>query len=263
MSPLRPLLTAALVLLLAGQSVAQTATDDWEIVRQPEEKTVFAFVPTTTGLLIGFRCVDGVYGAVIGGLPEAWRRTRTRTLTITVNDDEPRSSVWNVATDRTAALADYPAPIARDLREGGRISIVIPNGGGEGRNLRHELTLPASSAAIDETLTACGRPVQDPRDALLPEIAENGLPDGVTWARPPRPTYPRNRYAEGYAVVTCVVQPDASVRQCEVESEFPTDGGFGRATLTATEAARINSPGEVAGQYAPRMIGFRAVYRLR
>ena len=256
-------LTTLFLLAGAGAALAQDATDDWEIIRRPELNSVFAFVPTTTGLTIGFRCVDGVYGAVIGGLPTAYRRMHVRTLTITVNDHEPRDSVWNVTTDRTAALADYPASLARAMREGGEVSIVIPNGGGDGRNLRHELTLPASSAAIDETLTACGRPVEDPRDALLPEITANGLPDGVTWARPPRPTWPRNNYAVGYAVVTCVVQPDGAVRQCEVESEFPNDGGFGRSTLTATEAARINSPGETVGQYAPRMIGFRANYQMR
>ncbi|WP_428150882.1 hypothetical protein [Brevundimonas sp.] len=247
----------------SGAALAQDVTDDWEVIRQPENKSVFAFVPTTTGLTIGFRCVDGVYGAIIGGLPEASRNTRIRTLTITVGDDEPDDSRWSVTTDRTVALADYPARLARELREGGPVSIVIPGGGGEGRNLRHNLVLPASSTAIDETLTACGRLLEDPRDALLPEITESGLPDGVTWARAPRPTYPRNNYAEGYAVVTCVVQPDGGVHQCEVESEFPTDGGFGRNALRATDDARIVSPGEASGQYAPRMIGFRVNYVMR
>lgn len=256
-------LTTLFLIAGAGSALAQDVTDDWEIVRQPEDKTVFAFVPTTTGLTIAFRCVDGVYGAVIAGLPEAYRRTRVRTLTITVNDGEPDDSRWNVTTDRTVAVADYPASLARELREGGQISIVVPGGGGNGRNLRHNLTLPPSSAAIDETLNACGRPLEDPRDALLPEITESGLPDGVTWARPPRPTYPRNNYAEGYAVVTCVVQPDGGVHQCEVESEFPVDGGFGRNALGATDDARINSPGETPGQYAPRMVGFRVSYVMR
>ena len=251
--------------LLAGSSaaMAQDATDDWEVIRQPEQKTIFAFVPLDSGLTIGFRCVDGVYGAVIGGLPEASRNARIRTLSIAVGDDEPGDSRWNVTTDRTVALADYPARLARELREGGAVSIVVPGGGGNGRNLRHNLILPASSTAIDETLTACGRLLEDPRDALVPEITESGLPDGVTWARPPRPTYPRNNYAAGYAVVTCVVQPDGGVHQCEVESEFPVDGGFGRNALRATDDARIVSPGETPGQYAPRMVGFRVSYVMR
>lgn len=251
------------LLACAGTTLAQDVSDDWEVIRQPDKKTVFAFVPVSTGLTIGFRCVDGVYGAVIAGLPEVSRRTTIRTLTITVNDGEPDDSRWNVTTDRTVALADYPAPLAREMREGGAVSIVIPGGADDGRNLRHNLTLPASSAAIDETLSACGRPLEDPRDALLPDIAENGLPDGITWARPPRPVYPGTNYAEGYAVLSCVVEPDGKPGQCEIESEFPVDGGFGRNALRAAGASRLVSPGETPGQYAPRMIAFRVNYRMR
>lgn len=252
-----------LALTCAGAALAQDATDDWEVIRQPEHRTVFTYVTTSTGLTIGFRCVDGVYGAIIGGLPEAPRNARIRTLKIDVGDDEGRDSRWSVTTDRTVALADYPAQLARDLREGGDVKILIPGGGGEGRNLRHDLVLPASSAAIDETLTACGRPLEDPRDALLPEITESGLPSGVTWSRAPRPSYPRTNYAEGFAVVTCVVQPNGGVDQCQVESEHPADGGFGRNALRATSDARIVSPGETPGQYAPRMVGFRVSYVMR
>lgn len=254
-----------LVLIAAcGSALAQdVAEDDWEIVRQPESETVLAYVELSTGLSIGFRCVDGVYAALIAGLPEAPRNARIRTLQISDKEGELHSSVWSVTTDRTAAIADYPASLARGLRDGGPVSIVIPGGGGEGRNLRHNLTLPRSSVAIDETLTACRRPTEDPRDALLPEITESGLPDGVTWARAPRPTYPQTNYSEGFAVITCVVQPDGAVAQCEVESEHPADGRFGRNALRATDAARINSPGETLGQYAPRMVGFRVNYRMR
>lgn len=249
--------------LATTSALAQVVTDDWEIVRQPEDRTVFAFVPMTTGLTVGFRCVDGAYGAVIAGLPSARRNDRTRVLRIKVGDKEADNTVWNVTTDRTVAIADYPAPLARRFREGGTISIVIPGGAGEGRNLRHDLVLPPSTAAIDETLTACGRPVVDPRDELLPEIEENGLPDGVAWTTQPRPRYPGNNYADGYAVLTCVMQPAGGLDQCQIESEFPTDGGFGRAALRSTPAARLTSPGEPAGAYAPRMIGFRVNFRMR
>jgi TonB family protein len=245
---------------VAGAALAQDASDDWEVIRQPDRDSVFAFIPTTTGLTIGFRCIDGVYGGLVAGLPEASRGSRIRTLRIAVGEEEAHDWTWSVTTDRTVALADYPASLARALRDGGAVSIVIPGGAGEGRNLRHELELPASSAAIDETLAACDRPTEDPRDALLPDIAEDGLPAGVNWARAPRPSYPRTNYSEGFAVVTCVVQPDGAITQCQIESEHPNDGGFGRNALRATDDARITSPGETLGQYAPRIIGFRVNY---
>jgi hypothetical protein len=99
--------------------MAQDITDDWEIIRQPEQKTVFAFVPMTTGLTIAFRCVDGNFGSVIAGLPQARRQERTRTLRIKVGEEEFSDTRWNVTTDRSVAIADYPAPLARELRAGG------------------------------------------------------------------------------------------------------------------------------------------------
>ncbi len=63
--------------------------------------------------------------------------------------------------------------------------------------------------------------------------------------------------------MTCVVKPDGGVEQCQVESEFPVNGGFGRNALRAAARAQINSPGETAGQYAPRIIGFRVNYVMR
>ncbi len=256
-------LASLIALAGAGSALAQDATADWEMVRRPDQKSVMAFMPMDSGLTVAFRCVDGVYGAVIAGLPPASRGARTRVLRIGIGDDEPHETVWNVTTDLTVAVADYPAPLAREVREGGRVSILIPNGAGDGRNLRHDLELPASPTAIDETLTACDRPTIDPRDELLPEIEEDGLPRGVTWAREPRPRYPRTNYAEGSAILSCVVQPDGGLEQCVVESEFPVDGAFGRAALAAINNARIVSPGETPGQYAPRMIAFRNVFRMR
>lgn len=252
----------AVALAPTGSAVAQDVTDDWEIVRQPEEKTIFAFVPMTTGLTIAFRCVDGNYGAVIAGLPEALRQEKTRTLRIKIGDDDFSNTRWNVTTDRSVAIADYPAPLARDLRAGGPVSIVIPGGAEGGRNLRHELVLPPSSGAIDETLEACGRPLVDPRDTLLPEIEDGGLPSGLIWVEQPRPRYPATRYSEGYAVLSCIVQTGGSLGDCVVESEFPFDGAFGRSALRSVRAARLGSPDETPDFDTPRLVGFRISYRM-
>lgn len=259
---MRPsLLPVVVVLTGATAALAQDATDDWAVIRQPERAITFAYVEMTSGLTLGFRCVDGVFGAVVAGLPPARRRDVTRPLMLRIRDRAERETRWSVTTDRTVAVADFPASLARSLREGGAVSIMIPGGGGEGRNLRHNLTLPASTAAVDETLTACGKPLVDARDELLPDIAEDGLPKGVNWEQAPRPRYPATTFNAGFAVLTCVVQPAGSLDQCEVESEFPLEGGFGRAALRAMPDARVTSPGETVGQYAPRMIGFRVNYR--
>lgn len=250
-----------LALGAASGALAQDTPQDWDLIRQPENRTTIAYLELSSGLTIGFRCVDGAYGAIVAGLPAARRNETIRTLGLQIRDRPLKDTRWTVTRDRSSALADFPASLARSFREGGPVSLVVPGGAEGGRNLRYNIPLPASPAAINETLTACEKPLVDPRDELLPEVAEDGLPDGLVWERPPRPRHPANNYASGYAVVSCVVQPDGRVDACEVESEFPLDGRYGRNALAAMPDARVVSPNETPGQYAPRMIGFRVQYR--
>lgn len=259
MTPFR-LVPALAVLAVAASALAQDVPVDWDMQRDPATETVVAYVPMTTGLVIGVRCVKGDFAAIIAGLPEARRGERTRTLRIG-SPDHLHDSRWNVTTDRTVAIADYPARFARNLREGGAVSILIPGGGGEGRNLRHDIELPRSSAAIDEVLTACDRPLVDPRDALLPEIEEGGLPSGVTWQRRPRPVFPQSAYASGYAVVSCMATAEGRLEQCILEAQHPADSAFGRAALRSTGDARLTSPNEPEGRMTPRMVAFRFNFR--
>lgn len=250
-------LTTLSALLVAGSASAQEIPNDWDVHRDPADGSILAFVPLTTGLTIGFRCGRGGFDAVIAGLPEAQRNQRTRMLRIGFRGQHTHETRWNVTTERTVAIADYPAPFARELRKGGTITITIPDGGGEGRNLRHEIELPASGAAIDETLTACDRPLEDPRDDLLPQIEEGGLPAGVTWSRPPRPSFPRSAYASGYAVVSCLMTAEGRLDDCVLEAQQPSDSAFGRAAMRATDDARLTSPNEAPGQFTPRIVAFR------
>lgn len=251
-------LVCGLVLAAALPAFAQdTPQDDWEIMRDARTKTVIAFVPVTSGLTLAVRCVDGALDTVIAGLPPVSSGQRTRPLHIAFGDEPLHETNWNVTTDRTVAIADYPAAFARHLRKGGRIQVMIPGGAGEGRNLRHQLELSPSSAAIEETLTTCDRPLEDPRDALLPDIEARGLPAGVNWSRPPRPRYPNTSYATGYAVVTCVAGATGTLSQCEVESQQPANSVFGEAALRAMPDARVSSTTEPLGQITPRMIAFR------
>jgi hypothetical protein len=257
------LLTSSTALAASTAILAQDATTDWSVYRQPETRLVVAYVELSSGLSIALRCQGGAFAAVVTGLPAAPGVETVRTLEVKFGDEPARETRWTVGSNRTVALADYPAPMARSFREGGAFSLTVPGGGEGGRDLRYRMTLPASVSAIDEALTTCGKPLVDPRDALIADTGTDGLPDGMTWSRPPRPRFPDGLYAEGFAVISCVVQPDGSLTRCEVESEFPLDGGFGRASLLAMRNARVVSPNETVGAYAPRVIGFRAQYGLR
>lgn len=248
----------------AAPSAAQDAApqdqdeQDWNLLRDPAKKSVIAYIPVTTGLMLAVRCVDGALDGVITGLPQYRAGRPTRPLGLAFGDEPMRQTRWSVTTDRTVAISDYPAAFARSLRKGGPLKILIPGGAEDGRNLRHDLVLPPSAAAIEETLAACNRPLEDPRDALLPDIEDNGLPAGLTWARPPRARYPNTNLASGYVVITCIAQSDGSLSQCQIESEQPPKSRFGAAALQSTRDARLNVSDQPGGQITPRMIAFRA-----
>lgn len=253
----------ALLALWAAPAAAQEADRDWDMVRDPQARSVLAHTAFDTGLAITMRCVDGSYQAILSGLPAPAPNARTRVIGISFGDDEIALRSWNVAVAETIAVGPTPARFARKLRKGGRLQIVIPDGGGAGRNLRYDLTLPTSSSSIDETLTACGKPLEDPRDALLDDLGDDGMPGGFTWARMPRPEFPSgSRYATGFAVVTCITNPDGALSDCVVETEHPHDGGFGAATLRATRRARAQSVAAPDARLPAAMVEFRANFFL-
>ena len=252
------LVTACAVALPA---VAQDSAADWDISRDPARKTVLAYTQFDNGLSVGFRCVDGSFNAVIAGLPPS--RDDRRMLELAFRDDESHETMWSSTTDSSVVVGDFPAPLAREFRQGGALKLTVPRGAADGRNLRYEVVLPASGAAVDEALTACGRPLVDPRDAELEAIGASGLTGGVVWDRGPRPRYPSSRYASGFVVVTCVTTPEGRLRDCVVEMEHPQDGRFGEATLDAAERARVRNAEDRNLPVPVRRISFRTHFRMR
>jgi hypothetical protein len=184
-------------------------------------------------------------------------------LRIAFGDEDLTESRWNVATNDTVAVSELPAPFARNLRDGGRLRVMVPGGATDGRNLLFDLTLPASSASIDETLTACGRPLTDPRDAALEALAEDGIPLNLRWQRQPQPRYPSPlRYGRGFAVAMCLTNPDGSLRDCSIEAEHPRGGGFGEAVILAMRRASLANNAEPGAPIPAARILFRTTFVL-
>lgn len=243
---MKRIVVALLGCALAGPGLAQEGARDWDLLNDPGRKLVVAYIGFDNGLTLATRCADGGFETLVTGLPPAGRATR-RPLRIAFGEEELVNSQWSVATQDTVAVADLPAPFARRMRAGGRLRILVPGGASDGRNLMYDLQLPASAAAVDHTLTACGRPVTDPRDAELDTLPDEGVPGNLAWAVRPTPTFPNTRYARGFAVITCMTNPDGRLRDCTIESEYPRDGGFGDATLAAARRGRVENLAEPGG----------------
>ncbi|WP_343791370.1 hypothetical protein [Brevundimonas kwangchunensis] len=255
-------LATILVGAIALPALAQDTSADWDVHRDDRNRLMVAYVQTDTGLTLALRCTAGAYEALITGLPPAGR-AETRTIGVKLSDHDMDMQRWNVAQDDTVAVSEMPAPFARHLRQGGSISILIPGGADDGRNLRYDLTLPASSAAIDETLTRCNRPLVDARDVERDALQDTGLPVGFDWRHAPRPEYPASsRYARGFAVVSCLTNPDGRLSNCEVEAEHPHDAGYGEATLRAVRAARARNVSAPDAPVDQRLVSFRASFVL-
>ena len=251
---MRAMLLAGLITALAQPVMAQQARD-WDILRDPSQQVTMAYTPFDNGLGIAVRCVNRSYEALITGLPPT--EFDTRPLDVAFGDQELREQTWNVATESRIAVSSRPAPFARKLREGGTLSVRVPGAAEGGRNLLYVLELPASSAAIDATLAACGRPLVDPRDAEIGEIGRNGLTGGVSWVRRPQVRYPDTRFARGFAVLTCLADPDGTLRSCVVEAEHPQGGGFGEAALIGARRARLGVTADPDAPVPPRFVSFR------
>lgn len=249
----------ACVAPVLAPALAQDAAADWDIARDPDKKLTIAHTVFDNGLGVGARCLNGSFQVLISGLPPA--TDATRKLRIAFGEDAFAEQRWTVAENPAVAISERPSPLARDLREGGKMQIIVPGGAEGGRNLRYVLDLPASSTAIDEALQACDRPLVDPRDAELDALGDDGLPMNIEWAQRPRPAYPQGRtYTSGFATVSCLTQPDGGVRDCVVETEHPIDGGFGRAALDATRRARLQS--KDGGEVPLGMIQFRTSFEM-
>ncbi len=259
---LKPIVTLSL-LLAAGPVLAQDSPlADWDVVRDPAKKTLMAYTVFDVGIGIAVRCVDRGLEALISGLPADSADLRV-IGTAFADDERIADQQWNVAVDNTVAVSRLPAPFARKLREGGQLQLRIAGGGEGGRNLRYVLDLPASNAAIDETLAACDRPLVDPRDALLAAVGDDGLPTNLTWLKRPRPDYPGvPKYERGFAVVSCISDPQGRPQDCVVETEHPRDAGFGQATLRAAREARLTNSLNPDAEITPSRFVFTANYNV-
>lgn len=253
-----PLALSALVLIAASPALSQEdSKPDWDLSRD-ENGSLVAYTTYDTGLSLGFRCKDGAFAAVAAGLPHF--NGNRRPLMLRFGDREPFRSMWTNTTNETVAVADYPAPLARKFRQGGPLRLTAPGGAPDGRDLTYAVVLPSSNVAIDTVLTECGRPLNDPRDALLEPIGSHGLSGAATWARAPRVQFPNTFYASGFAVLTCLAWPDGSTSDCVVESEHPHDGRFGEAALRGARRARVAFDGEAPER--PIRVGFYVGFRV-
>ena len=229
-----------------------TAQDDWDLGRDPARRLTIAAV-TYDNFGVAVRCMDGVMSVVVSGLPPG---RGIRTIRSRIGDQPEIDGRWVSAGEGAAAFSIWPAATAASLAHGGRWVLEVPDGE---RIRRISADIPASPAAIGEVFTACGR--------TLSPTSQDDEPDqedfaGLTWARMPTPEYPSRTFAGGgLAALSCTVDAQGGLRDCQIESEFPEGAGFGRAAVSAAHRRGRVEPLEPG---SPReMEGLKVVYTAR
>jgi len=273
----RLIFTVALASLAAAAptSAQESAPEaqDWTLTSVPEQKAVVATISFTSGLTIAARCMDGVYDVLIAGLPDPPQRDLSREIGIQTGDQTgPYTSVWSIGTQRNMAFSRLPAVVARSLAEGGKLQVIVPASSPNGRRTRYVMDLAPSSTAIEQTLTACGRPMVDPREARARAIdgnGQDGLPGTVQWQTMPRPTFPDpvngRSPTEGYVGLSCVLTDAGRLTECEVESEHPAGYDLWRAVEPSLPRARFKLSDEAAAAgltLGGRMVRFSVTFKM-
>ena len=163
-----------------------------------------------------------------------------------------RRESWMLNDDGGAAFAPTPERFARRLLTGGDVQLVVTPA--EGPRQRYPLSLPADPTHLAAVLEACDVPQTDPLDnpprtvstAAPAETDESARPQ-LGWIRRATGQDLANAYPErslerglnGRATVSCLVQRDGRLRDCEIITEYPRGGDFGPATVGVSERAFV------------------------
>ncbi|MDP3400590.1 MAG: energy transducer TonB [Brevundimonas sp.] len=266
MTVFRGLAAAALAIAMAtpGLSRAQDAGDDWDLVQDPGRSLTMALLAYDSGPAVAVRCADGRLEVLVSGLPESSEQTVT--LELGFGDEELRTTTWWRSEIPGIYASTRPGQIARRFRQGGALNIVVPGEEGEARR-RFVMDLVPSASAINTVLTDCGQPIVDTRVPSDPWVIDYDQ-ERLSWQRRPTPDFPAlavNRSSWGLVFLSCIIMPDGTVRQCQVDSEEPPNLGFGEEALASARTARgaPYTPTNAEQAEHGRLIHFTIAFRLQ
>lgn len=252
---------AAVAAVLALPASAQTA-DDWDLREEPARELALATLEFQDAPVLAVRCARGELSVMVARLQPHEGPTRDLELTL---GGHAGSGRWAAVGDGATAARTVSGMAVRELAAGGEISLTVRDAAPP---RRYRYTAPAASAALGRVLTACGQPTAYARDAERAALRDAGwnIDAPPAWETPPGPGFPSRAFTRGVrlgrADLTCRLQPDRSLRECEVEGEYPAGLGFGEEALTAAAEARVEASERTAA-LTGRLITFSTTFQLQ
>lgn len=238
---------AGLAGLTASPVLAQDATasvvaeaDGWDVEIDAARKITLASIRYDSGAGLIIQCRDGDLSTIILGLPATaapitpqngvtTRRLETGAL------DELAPMTWRSAPDGTSAVRGGNVRSIRDLKKGGRF--IVRTVAAENDPARAMVfDLPSDPSGLDQVLTACGRPLSDPRDALR-DVSAFVTVDrqhfGLDIGTPPANGGLTYEYS-------CIVAPRGRVTDCMIELMRPASPELEARLLRSAPRARFD-----------------------
>ncbi|RYG89099.1 MAG: hypothetical protein EON59_02130 [Alphaproteobacteria bacterium] len=247
-----------LALAAAGPALAQEPGEDWDLTTNAERQLTLATLDFGDNVL-ALRCQAGTLDLLLTGVPVSTGATRTAVVSAGAIADE--SQIWTALSGQPVIGADEPARLARQLRAGGLLDVRLAPEGATDRPRRYQLTAPPSANAVNAVLTACGHPLDEPRDL----IARISTVPGPTWAYTAAAEYPvaavSRNLPEAVVRLSCIVGPELQPQDCLVESETPTGFGFGAAAASSAERSRLAPPAD-GSDLRGRLLRYKVRFRL-
>jgi hypothetical protein len=233
----------ASLLLVTGPAGAQENSDDWDFGQDASRNLTIAAV-TFDNFGVAVRCMNDSLSVVVSGLPQDSGR---RSLGWRMGDEPDQQTAWVSPPNSASAFSIWPRSVATSLSHGGALQIAARDGDS---TRRYTVDIPPSGQAVGRVFEACGLSLTSPTTA--PPSGESFA--GLRWARAPEPSFPSRNltYGAGLAALRCTAQANGSLRDCQVESEFPEGAGFGRAAVLGAHrtgrVAAIEEGQSVAGR---------------
>ncbi|HWQ88120.1 TonB family protein, partial [Brevundimonas sp.] len=129
------------------------------------------------------------------------------------------------------------------------------------------VTLPIEPVKKEDRVEYTGPPVIVPGPPPPPAPPAPPRPSVITnpsWARQVAGEFPERALSRGIESgtvrVSCAVQPNGSLTDCQVRSEDPAGAGFGQAALAAARRSRV-SPRTVDGAAVGARVEWTQRYR--
>lgn len=246
--------TAALLLAampVAGPAAAQDASDDWELTADPAQRQALATLDFGDNL-VALRCRAGALDMLLTGTPAT--TASYRTVRVTAGAIAGERQIWLTQPGQPFLAPPEPDRLARQLRPGGELDVRIEAADGEPAR-RYRLPIPASAASVDQVLTACARPLVEPRDLLA------RIEGDLAWTTVPTLDFPSvaasRDIKEGAVRLNCIVGPAGRLTDCRVESEQPAAVGFAESALSGISTGEANIPADQVGRVARPTVRFR------